>query len=206
MPLMFGLGVTIQWLCVRRIKRERVMMSILLMYAIALVIEGGLDLVFSASLVQLQAPYADSSFPLLGFRLPYIYLFIFLLSAIFLALLYLVVYRTRFGFSRRASSQDRTAAALIGIEVEKVQAFAFGIGVALAGAGGVAYGATLSFNAASSYDLIVRLLVIIVLGGMGSLQGALRRLPCCHWLAWSPRSLRCRLAGLPCACAITPLL
>jgi branched-chain amino acid transport system permease protein len=48
----------------------------------------------------------------------------------------------------------------------------FGIGVALAAAGGVAYGATTVFNAASSYNLVSQLLVIIVLGGMGSLRGA----------------------------------
>jgi branched-chain amino acid transport system permease protein len=69
--------------------------------------------------------------------------------------------------------QDRTAAALIGVDVEKVQTITFGIGVALAAAGGMAYGATNAFNASSSYDLIARLLVIIVLGGMGSLRGAL---------------------------------
>ena len=69
--------------------------------------------------------------------------------------------------------QNRTAASLIGINVSRVQAITFGIGVALAGAGGVAYGATNAFNPASSYDLIYRLLVIIVLAGMGSLGGSL---------------------------------
>jgi branched-chain amino acid transport system permease protein len=54
-----------------------------------------------------------------------------------------------------------------------VQAITFGIGVSLAAAGGMAFGATNAFNPASSYDLIYRLLVIIVLGGMGSLSGAL---------------------------------
>jgi len=49
----------------------------------------------------------------------------------------------------------------------------FGIGVAVTAAGGMIYGATNAFNASSSYDLISRLLVIIVLGGMGSLGGAL---------------------------------
>jgi branched-chain amino acid transport system permease protein len=83
------------------------------------------------------------------------------------------VYRTKFGFSLRASMQDRTAAALIGIDVERVQAITFGIATALAAAGGMAFGTLNVFNPASSYDLIARLLVIIVLGGMGSLGGAL---------------------------------
>ena len=69
--------------------------------------------------------------------------------------------------------QNRVAAELIGIDVERVSAITFGIGVALAAAGGMAYGATSSFNPASHYDLISRLLVIIILAGMGSLRGAL---------------------------------
>ena len=95
------------------------------------------------------------------------------LSGVLLSSLYLLLYRTKFGHSLRASMQNRTAAELIGIDVEKVSALTFGIGVALTAAGGMAFGATTAFNPGSSYDLISRLLVIIVLGGMGSLRGAL---------------------------------
>lgn len=172
MPVMFVIGVGIEWAFVRRIKKNRVMLSILVMYAVALMIEGSLDLIFSASFVQLQAPYIDAAFPILGFHLPYVYIFACILSIVLLALLYLLVYCTKFGHGLRASMQNRTAAVLVGIDVQKVQTIAFGIGVALAAAGGLAYGATNSFNAASSYDLIARLLVIIVMGGMGSLRGA----------------------------------
>jgi len=62
---------------------------------------------------------------------------------------------------------------LIGIDVERVSAITFGIGVALTAAGGMAFGATTAFDPGSSYDLISRLLVIIILGGLGSLSGAL---------------------------------
>ena len=48
-----------------------------------------------------------------------------------------------------------------------------GIGVGLAAAGGMMFGITNSFDAASSYDLISRLLVIVILGGFGSVGGAL---------------------------------
>ncbi len=172
-PTMFLLGMGIEWAFMRRIKKDRVMLSILVTFAVALILEGILNFIFTANFVQLQAPYIDAAFPIFGFYLPYIYLFAFLLSMVLLLFLYLLVYRTKFGFGLRASMQDRTAAALIGIDVERVQTITFGIGVALAAAGGMAYGATNPFNAAASYDLISRLLVIIVLGGMGSLRGAL---------------------------------
>ena len=172
-PLMFVIGIAIEWAFIRRLKQnqKRLMLSVLVMYAVALIIEGILNLIFTPTMVTLHTSYIDTSLPVAGFYLPYVYIFSFLLSLILLAALYVLLYRTSFGYSLRASMQNRTAAALIGIDVEKISMITFGIGVALTAAGGMAYGATNLFNAASSYDLISRLLVIIVLGGMGSLKG-----------------------------------
>lgn len=180
-PIMFLLGAALEWAFIRRLKQDRIMLSILVTYALALVIEGILTIIFSGTLVTLRAPYSDASIPLPLFRLesgqPYylstLQLLTFLLAVVLIAALYVLVYRTRFGFALRATMQDRAASLLIGINVERIQTITFGIGIALCAAGGMAYGATNPFNAASSYDLITRLLVIIVLGGMGSLTGAL---------------------------------
>ena len=183
MPFMFGLGLLIEFFFIRPIKRDRTMLSILVTFGVALIIEGVLNFIFTASNVKLQAWYITASFPIGGFTifnfhvgtfyLAYIYVFGFLFAVVLLGGLYLLVYRTKFGFSLRASMQNRTAAQLIGIDVERVSAITFGIGIALAAAGGMAYGATTSFNAGSAYDLISRLLAIIIFGGMGSLSGAL---------------------------------
>ncbi len=173
MPVMFALGVGIELAFIRPIKRDRTMMSLLVMFGLALVIEGILNLVFSADNVKLQAWYVTGSFQVGGFYLAYIYVFGFLLAVVLLGGLYLLLYRTKFGFSVRASMQNRTAAELIGIDVERVSAITFGVGIALAAAGGMAYGATNAFDAGSAYDLISRLLAIIIFGGMGSLPGAL---------------------------------
>lgn len=173
MPVMFLFGLLLEWAFIRPLKRDRTTLSILVTFGIALIIEGILGIFFSNNIVQLQAWYVTSSFEIGGFYLAYIYVFGFVLSVILLGLLYLLLYRTKFGYSLLASMQNRTAAQLIGIDVERVSAITFGIGVALAAAGGMAYGATYAFNPSSLYDLISRLLVIIILGGMGSLRGAL---------------------------------
>jgi branched-chain amino acid transport system permease protein len=57
--------------------------------------------------------------------------------------------------------------------VNRVAALTFGIGVAVTAAGGMAFGMTNAFNPNSGYDLISRLLAIIILGGLGSIGGAL---------------------------------
>jgi branched-chain amino acid transport system permease protein len=173
MPVLFLFGLLIEWLFIRPLKHDRTMLSILVTFGIALIIEGVLNIVFSANYVQLHAWYITASFRIGGFYLGYIYVFGFLLACVLLSGLYLLLYRTQFGQSLRASMQNRTAAELIGINVERVSAFTFGIGIALAAAGGMAFGATTTFNAGSAYDLISRLLAIIIFGGMGSLSGAL---------------------------------
>jgi branched-chain amino acid transport system permease protein len=95
------------------------------------------------------------------------------MSVLLLGGVYYLLYRTRFGRSLRASMQNPTAARLVGINTDWVSAFTLGIGVGLAAAGGMVFGLTNSFDAASSYDLISRLLAIVIFGGFGSLSGAL---------------------------------
>jgi branched-chain amino acid transport system permease protein len=173
-PTMFLVGIVIERAFLARLKGpEKTAMSILVTYAISLVIEGLLNEIFSVNNVQLSASYVNESFKLFGIYLPYIYLYGFLLAIGLLGALYFMLYRTRFGASIRASLADQSAAALVGIDVKKVSTICFGIGIAVTAAGGMIFGATNSFNASTSYDLISRLLTIIVLGGMGSLAGAL---------------------------------
>lgn len=173
MPAMFFLGVGMELLFIRPVKGDRTMLSILVTYGIALIIEGVLNIIFTANNVQLHGWYITASIDIGGFYLAYIYIFGFLLAVILLAGLYILLYRTKLGYSLRAAMQNRTAAELIGIDVKRISTLTFGIGIALAAAGGMGFGATNAFDAGSSYDLISRLLAIIIFGGMGSVTGAL---------------------------------
>lgn len=172
-PVMFVLGLVLETAFIRPLKRDRTQLSILVTYAIAIIIEGLLNIIFTANNRALHDWFTENSFPFGGFYLSYNYLVALGLSVVVFAGLYLLLYRTKFGRSVRATTQNRAAALLIGIDVERVSAITFAIGVALAAIGGTAYGTTIPFNAGSHYDLISRLLVIIILGGMGSVTGAL---------------------------------
>ncbi|MGN6795841.1 MAG: branched-chain amino acid ABC transporter permease, partial [Streptosporangiaceae bacterium] len=174
-PAMFVIGVIIQVAFIRPLHgSERTSMSLLASYAVAIVIEGALYLFFGPNYVTLNAPYVSNSFALFGFQLPYIDLYGFAMAIVLVAALYVLLYRTRFGRSVRATMQDRTAAMLIGVDVNKVAALTYGIGVAVTAAGGMIFGASGGgFNPNSGYDLISRLLAIIILAGLGSIGGAL---------------------------------
>jgi branched-chain amino acid transport system permease protein len=173
-PAMFVIGVVIQWAFIRPLRgRERTSMTLLVSYAVALIIEGILYEIFGANPRQLSASYVTSSVHVFGFYLSYIYLYGFALALALVAGLYMLLYRTTFGRSVRATMQDETAARLVGINISRVAAITYGIGVAVTAAGGMVFGATNAFNPNSGYDLISRLLAIIILGGLGSIGGAL---------------------------------
>ena len=173
-PAFFVLGVFIEWAFMRRLRdQERTAMSILVTYAVAIIIEGVLSVIFGVDYVQLQASYVNSTLHILGFYLPYIYVFGFLLAIALIGVLYYILYRTHFGRGVRGSLQNRSAAELIGVNVNRVRAVSVGIGVSVTAAGGMVFGATNSFTPSSGYDLISRLLSIVVLAGLGSIGGAL---------------------------------
>jgi branched-chain amino acid transport system permease protein len=174
-PAMFVIGVAIHWAFIRPLRgRERTSMSLLASYAVALIIEGVLYTIFGSNYTSLHAWYVTGAVKIFGFYLSYIYILGFALAVVLVLALYFILYRTQFGRSIRATMQDRTAARLIGIDVNRVAALTFGIGVAVTAAGGMVFGATGGgFNPNTGYDLISRLLAIIILGGLGSIAGAL---------------------------------
>ena len=87
-------------------------------------------------------------------------------------MLFGVLRLTKLGRAIRATVQNPTAARLLGVDTRMVSAVGFGLSVATASAAGAVYGIVFTFNPGSHYDLISRLLSIIVLGGLGSLGGA----------------------------------
>ena len=174
-PVMFGLGLVIHTVVIRPLRgAERTSMSLLACFAVAIIGEGVLYAVFGADSVTLNASYVRSSFKIAGYYITDIYVYCFLLAVALVAGIYLLLYRTRFGQSVRATMQDPVAARLVGIDINRVAALTFGVGVAVTAAGGMAFGATSGgFNPNSGYDLISRLLAIVILGGLGSIGGAL---------------------------------
>src|ERR1039458_8012367 len=97
-PAMFVVGIVVERLFVGRLKGpEKTAMSILVTYAVSLLIEGALNMIFSGNPVQLHAWYVNRSFRIFGVYIAYIYLFGFIMAAILLGALYFMLYRTRFG-------------------------------------------------------------------------------------------------------------
>ena len=172
-PAMFVLGVAVQLVFVRSLRGpDASELSLLVTWALALGIEGVLSVFFKTTFRSTLPSYADRSWDVLGYNVGFVRVLAFGTSAVLLILLSLLLTRTRFGRAVRATVQNPTAATLLGVDANRVQTLSFGLGVSMAAAAGAVYGVIYPFNPGSHYDLISRLLSIVVLGGLGSVGGA----------------------------------
>ncbi|MFB4277615.1 branched-chain amino acid ABC transporter permease [Nonomuraea sp. MTCD27] len=172
-PMMFGFGWLSYRLLVSRIRGSSPSMSVLLTFGFALVIEGVLNLTAGNKFKSAGPSYFEESFRVGSVSLPKAQVFGFVAAMGVLAVLYYVLNRTWTGRAIRAATQNPSGAALVGVGAAGTAALAFAIGSATAGVGGSILSVLYPFFPASHYEWISRLLGIVVLGGLGSLPGAL---------------------------------
>ena len=172
-PAIFVLGMAVQVVFIRSLRgAEGSELSLLITWALALGIEGVLSAIYTTTYHATLPSYADTSWDVLGYRLSMVRVLAFAASAAILLLLSVLLTKSRLGRSIRATVQNPTSARLLGVNSDRVSAIGFGIGASTAAAAGAVYGVLYPFNPGSHYDLISRLLSIVVLGGLGSVGGA----------------------------------
>lgn len=171
-PVMFGIGWVIYRLFVSRIRTAPASTTVLLTFALAITLEGLMGIGWSNLFRSVTPSYFASSYRYLGLIFPKAQVYGFLTAAIVLAGLFLLLTRTWLGRAIRASSENPAGAQLVGVSIGSVAALTFAIGVATTGAGGSIMSILYTFYAAAHYHWIARLLGIVVLGGLGSLPGA----------------------------------
>jgi branched-chain amino acid transport system permease protein len=171
-PVMFALGWVIYNGTIRPIRRAGPAASVLLTFGLALFVEGIMGVIWGNNSHSARPSYFNESFEIGQIFLPKAQVYGGLVAIVVLASLYVILTRTWLGRAIRASAVNPQGAELVGVKVASVAAMTFAIGVASAGAGGAIASVLYPFLPGSHYQWIARLLGIIVLGGMGSLPGA----------------------------------
>ena len=174
-PFFFVIGVGVYLIFFTRIEGSPryVEMTVLLTFGLAIVIEGLLGVQFTGIFRQTKPSYLTDAFFIGDFLIPTKDFYAAVLSFVLLFLLWLVLRFTRTGYGIRATMQNRAAAQLVGVNVRRVSAISFGISAALAGASGALLSFLVPFFPFRHWTWIAILLALVVLGGMGSLKGAL---------------------------------
>ena len=174
MPIMFVAGVILYRLVLMRGSESPryIEMTVLFTFALALMTEGSLSFLFTGTFRAVSPDYATDAIFVGDLFIPKGQLYASITSFVLIGGLWLVLHYTRLGYAIRATMQNRDAAKTIGVNVTQTSTIAFGIGMALAGASGALMSFLFSFFPAGHWEWIALLLSLIVLGGMGSLPGA----------------------------------
>ncbi len=146
-------------------------MTVLLTFALAMVVEGGLGAAFTNTQRVTSPDYATDAFFIGSVFIPKGQLYAGIVSLSIIGALALFLKYSRFGYAIRATTQNREAAELLGVNVNFVGLVSFSIGIALAGAAGALMSFVFSFFPAKHWEFIAILMALVVLGGMGSILG-----------------------------------
>lgn len=146
-------------------------MTVLLTFATAMIVEGALGSMFSNTQRVTSPGYATDAIFLGDIFIPTGQLYAGLISLVIIAALALFLKYSRFGNAIRATTQNRDAAELLGVNVNLVGIASFAIGIGLAGAAGALVSFVFSFFPAKHWEWIAVLMSLVVLGGMGSILG-----------------------------------
>lgn len=174
LPVFFALGVFLYRILFPRIEgSDRFSeMTVLLTFGLAFLVEGLMSFFFSGIFRTVNTGYSTDAFFFGDFFIPKGQLYACIASAILLIGLWAFMKYTRTGYGVRATMQNRDAAQLVGVNVRGVSTISFGIGMALAGAAGTLVSFMFAFFPSRHWQWLAILLALIVVGGMGSIKGA----------------------------------
>ena len=168
----FALGWGIQGLLIQRVLKAPPVAQIFLTVGILIVIENGALLAFGSGFRSVKTAYQTTALSLGPLFVSVPYLLAFSLSVTLGSLLWFFMRFSWFGRAIRATAQNPTAAKLMGIDSDTMYKVAFSLGVGLTAFGGAVILPYMTVFPSVAANFIVLMFTIVVLGGLGSVAGA----------------------------------
>ncbi|HWK83254.1 MAG TPA: branched-chain amino acid ABC transporter permease [Caldimonas sp.] len=167
-------GMALETTLLRSLYARDHLSQVLATFALILILNDGTRMVFGNDL-PLSAPQALAGPIELvpGLSYPAYRLVIIAAGLILAALLYMLVARTRMGALVRAGASNREMATAMGVDIKRLFTFVFGIGAGLCAVAGVLMGPLLAVQVGMGENILILAFVVIVIGGIGSIRGAL---------------------------------
>jgi len=173
-PLMVGaLGLVIERFLIRRLYGRSPDDPLLLTFGLSLIMVEAARLIWGKIGLTLDPPRALAGAVDLGFmNFPAYRLFVIGITILVLIAIWLFLERTNVGLIIRAGSRDPLMVRALGIDLSRIWLLVFGIGTGLAGLAGILAGPMRGVYAEMGVTMVIESFVVIVVGGMGSLIGA----------------------------------
>jgi len=172
-PLFFAFGYLLQRLLLNRVISAPVLVTLTLTFGLDLILNNAMIYYFKADYRKLTLSPPTGSISLFDVVVPVDRLIATASALALTGLLYLLLRRSKVGRAIVAVRLDRDAAVLMGVDVKSIYAIAFGLGAALAGCAGVLMALIFPISPLTSSAYLGKAFVVCVLGGLGSVSGAL---------------------------------
>jgi branched-chain amino acid transport system permease protein len=174
-PILIGLtGVVIERLFLQHLRKLDPLYGLLLTFGLALIIEGVFRNKFGSSGLPYQVPDALKGGRNLGFMfLPNYRAWVIVLSLAVCLATWFAIERTRLGSYLRAATENPVLVRAFGINVPRMVTLTYGFGVGLAALAGVMAAPIYNVSPQMGSDLIIVVFAVVVIGGMGSILGAI---------------------------------
>ena len=167
------IGIALEKLAFRRVRGTEKLNEIFISLGLIYLFENLATLLWEPNYnIQIESPLAELNLTIGGVLIDYDRLLAMVIVVIILVALVLLTKKTKIGLAMRATSQKSEASMLMGINIGKVYIFTFAVGAALAGAAGALYGILFNFNPLIGALPTIKAFAIIILGGLGSIPGA----------------------------------
>ena len=170
---LFGIGYAIQRGLINLVIARSVFTTLIFTFGLNMLLVNIMLLLFTADVRGIMVPYGDLGWRFGTVRVPYTRIAVFLVALLLTSGLAVFTHRTRLGAAIKATSFDVDAAKLVGIDVDHIYAVTFAIGAAMAGAAGSLIAVNLAFAPVLGDAYTMKAFVVVVLGGLGSILGAL---------------------------------
>jgi branched-chain amino acid transport system permease protein len=170
MVCMVGVGLLIERLVIRPLANQSMLALLMATLALATIVQGLVPMIWGSASRQIELPFGDRTAAVAGLRVPVVNLVSMAVAAVFLIAIGLFFTRSRFGIAMQAASNDRLAAAALGIRIRRVNAVAWAIAGATAAFGGFAWGAVLGVDPGLAL-IGIFVFPVVILGGVESLTG-----------------------------------
>jgi branched-chain amino acid transport system permease protein len=174
-PIVIGLlGILIERLFLQHVRKLDHLYGLILTFGLALIIEGLFRNYYGSSGQPYQVPEALRGGRNLGFMfLPNYRAWVIAFSLVICLLTWFAIERTRLGSYLRAATENPTLVRAFGINVPRMVTLTYGFGVALAALAGVMAAPIYNVSPQMGSDLIIVVFAVVVIGGMGSIMGAI---------------------------------
>ncbi len=171
-PLFYGVGYLVQRGILNRVIAAPVLVTLTLTFGLDLILNNAMILAFRADYRRLILEPPLGTVAMGTVVLPVDRILAMALALVLTGALYLILRKSRVGRAIIAVRLDRDAARLMGVDVLAINAAAFGLGAAMAGCAGVLLALIFPISPLSSTAFLGKAFVVCVLGGLGSVPGA----------------------------------